>query len=907
MKKASLIFYLLIILFCSSVFSQGFLRRDNQDIVNGQNENVILRGIGLGGWMVQEGYMMKTEGFANPQWEIREKIVELIGEEDTDAYFDAWLTNFCQKVDIDSIAAWGFNSIRLPMHYNLYTLPIEDEPVAGENTWLEKGFELTDSLLAWCEANELYLILDLHAAPGGQGYNAAISDYDPSKPSLWESQQNRDKTVALWKRLAERYVDEPWIGGYDLINETNWNLPGNSLLRQLFIEITDSIRTVDTNHIIFIEGNGFANDFSGLTPPWDDNMAYSFHKYWSNNDQGSLGFVLPIRTTYNVPLWCGESGENSNAWHTEAIRLLEDNNIGWAWWPYKKIDEIDGPLDIERSESYQTLLDYWSGNGSQPSPTFAYNTMMELAENARLENCVYRKDYTDAMIRQVQTTATKPFKNHVITDVIFASDYDLGTQGYAYFDNDFGYTGGDFTAWNNGWAYRNDGVDVEVCDDDDENNNGYNVGFINEDEWINYTVTIEETGVYDLILRVASEATGRLHLELDGRPVTGTINVNNTGGWQNWDYVDASDIVLEEGQHQLKLYFGEGSFNLNYFIFWNYAPLSSVAFNSIAARSSVDGNQITASFNKQLQTPLPALPAGFSVSVNGNNRAIASYELDESGYQIVFTLAEEIIYGDEISLSYSGGGVTAVDNTNLVAFADLAIENRLPERISIPGIIEAEDFSFNQGFELETCTDTGGGQNLGYTDTGDYVEYLVTFPTGGTYSIDYRVASEDSQSRINLEIITNDSTWVLHSVTFPGTGGWQNWTTVNTSAHIPAGMHTLRITVLQPRFNLNWFNFDFVTALDDQEITVNDFHLWQNYPNPFNPATTIRFNLPQAEFTSLDIYNGLGQRIERLFNKKLNAGTHSYSFDASNLSSGLYFYRIQAGKFSSVKKMLLMK
>ena len=75
----------------------------------------------------------------------------------------------------------------------------------------------------------MYLILDLHAAPGGQGYNADISDYDDSKPSLWESKENRDKTVAFWKKIAERYKDEPWIGGYDLINETNWNLPGGTL------------------------------------------------------------------------------------------------------------------------------------------------------------------------------------------------------------------------------------------------------------------------------------------------------------------------------------------------------------------------------------------------------------------------------------------------------------------------------------------------------------------------------------------------------------------------------------------------------------------------------------------------------------------------------------------------------
>ena len=83
---------------------------------------------------------------------------------------------------------------------------------------------MIDELLNWCEQNQIYLILDMHAAPGGQGYDAAISDYDSSKPSLWESIYNRNKLIALWGKLAERYQNETWIGGYDLLNEPNWNL-----------------------------------------------------------------------------------------------------------------------------------------------------------------------------------------------------------------------------------------------------------------------------------------------------------------------------------------------------------------------------------------------------------------------------------------------------------------------------------------------------------------------------------------------------------------------------------------------------------------------------------------------------------------------------------------------------------
>ena len=304
----------LLLLITSFSMSGQFLKTKGKMIVDEQGQEVILRGLGLGGWMLQEGYMMQSSDVADTQHEFRNRLVELMGEEKTQDFYDSWLANYATKPDIDSLAKWGYNSVRLPMHYNLYTLPIEDEPVQGENTWLETGFEMTDDLLEWCKANNIYLILDLHAAPGGQGANAAISDYDPSKPSLWESEENKAKTVALWGKLAERYKDEPMIGGYDLINEVNWDLPGGVDLRDLYVRITDAIRAVDQKHIIYIEGNDWANNFTGLQPAWDSNMVYSFHKYWSYNDQGSIQWVLDLRDEENVPLWMGEGGENGNVW-----------------------------------------------------------------------------------------------------------------------------------------------------------------------------------------------------------------------------------------------------------------------------------------------------------------------------------------------------------------------------------------------------------------------------------------------------------------------------------------------------------------------------------------------------------------------------------------------------------------
>jgi len=173
-----------------NVHAQGFLKAQDKQIVNEKGENVLLRGIGLGGWMLQEGYMLGLNNKWQQQNQIRKHIEELIGKDRAQEFYDVWLANHTRKIDIDSLKAWGFNSVRLPMHYNLYTLPIEKEPVAGQQTWLDKGFAMTDSLLAWCKANKMYLILDLHAAPGGQGNDLNIADRDPAMPSLWENGRN---------------------------------------------------------------------------------------------------------------------------------------------------------------------------------------------------------------------------------------------------------------------------------------------------------------------------------------------------------------------------------------------------------------------------------------------------------------------------------------------------------------------------------------------------------------------------------------------------------------------------------------------------------------------------------------------------------------------------------------------
>jgi endoglucanase len=568
-NMSRILFIFLMLFICSSVFSQGFLQTKGKLIVNEKGEKVILRGMGLGGWMLQEGYMFRLGKFGQ-QYRIKEEIEKLIGTEKTVEIYQRWLKNHTQRIDIDSMAAWGFNSVRLPMHYNLYTLAVEDEPVVGENTWLEEGFAITDSLLNWCKVNNLYLILDLHAAPGGQGNDLAISDRDTNKPSLWESEANQKKTIALWRKLAERYADEQWIGAYDIINEPNWGFEDpkdfrgteekkNIPLRKLMVDITAAIREVDKKHIVIIEGNGFGNNYNGIMPLWDDNMVVSFHKYGNFNNKASIQGFLDLQDKHNMPLWLGETGENSNTWFTELISLIEEHDIGWAWWQLKKMG-VNNPLEIKMTPGYEKILNYWNDKGEKPSEKESYESLSEWVNNTKLENNIFHKDVIDAMFRQVSSTETLAFKQHIIINnsIINAVDYDLGRQGFAYFDKDtasYHYTPGVNTVGNRGRAYRNDGVDIKSDMD------GFHVFNIEEGEWLQYTISSGKKSNYKVKFRLASlEGKGLLSMVVNGEEIKQNINLLTTTVEDDWKEFELKAVPLKKGKNIIRVKAIEGGF-----------------------------------------------------------------------------------------------------------------------------------------------------------------------------------------------------------------------------------------------------------------------------------------------------------------------------------------------------------
>ena len=886
------IFFALFLLFNFS--NAQMLTTSGSQIIDDNNEEIILRGVGLGGWMLQEGYMMNSVGGADTQYQFRDNLIELVGAEETQIFYDNWLDNFVTETDIENLANQGYNSVRLAMHYNLFTLPIEDEPVQGENTWLNKGFDMVDNLLDWCETNEIYLILDLHAAPGGQGYDSGISDYNPDLPSLWESDFNKSKTVALWGQLADRYKDEPWIAGYDLINEVNWTL-GTYDLRNLYIQITDAIRAVDNNHIIFIEGNGFANDFTGLTPPWDNKLVYSFHKYWSYNNENSLDWVLGIRDQYNVPLWCGETGENSNTWYRDAFKLYEDNNIGWSSWPFKRIETIAALYSISSNPNYESIINYWKGEAPSPSVNDAISGLNQLTTDILSSNTLFFKDVVDAQLRLPQDSSLLPYSEHNVPGIIYLSDYDLGINGIAYNDDDFvnySLETDQFQSWNSGWEYRNDGVDIQ-SNNDSFNSNGYHIAYLNDGEWMKYTVNISETGFYDINIRYASpQAGGKIKLYSDDIDITELISIYNSGGWSNFVNGFYEGVYLEAGSHVLKLeIIGDDEFNLSSIEFLSSSQNIS-EFSPIGAHVLSDEKTIRLVLNHPIIEAQEISINDFNINIDDVSASIQSIELDSSNNRVILLeMTEFLNFQQNITVDHTGDVIYSIFENNLLSeFLDFPVTNNLPQREIIPGKIEAEDYYYQSGLSVEDTQDVFGGQNIGSTDSGDYSEYLVLIEQSGIYDLEIRYASSFQQGILQLEMIGNDSSESLGWFPIPITGDWQNWYTLSNEIELTEGAYTLKMTVLQPGFNINWFNFNF----SDQNLSINDVinqKIIDSYPNPTSGILHLNIS-GNNTIDSLAIFDLNGRKISE---REFTNSKSSQEINLSDFSNGMYIIRICSG------------
>lgn len=392
-----------LIIFCSLTSylqPKKFFSVKEKEIIDRDGNPILLKGINLGNWLVPEGYMFHFSKINSPQF-IYLFFNTLVGPEEANKFWEDFRRNYITRDDIRLIKSLGFNSVRIPFNYRLFITDYPFYELKGV------GYALLDSAINWCKQESLYVILDMHCAPGGQTGDNIDDSF--GYPFLFDSPLAQEHTAKIWKRLAEIYKDEEIIIGYDLLNEPIAHYFDvdrlKPLLEPLYKRITSAIREVDNNHLIFLGGAIWDSDFSIFNKPFDEKLVYTFHKYWTAPTEDVIKSYIDFRDKYNVPIWMGESGENTNEWIKDFRIVLEKHNIGWCFWPYKKLESERGVVSIKQPKDYELIknfaesfdLSYKYIRENRPDINKVREILKNFLENCKVQNCKLNEGYVKAL------------------------------------------------------------------------------------------------------------------------------------------------------------------------------------------------------------------------------------------------------------------------------------------------------------------------------------------------------------------------------------------------------------------------------------------------------------------------------------------------------------------------------
>ena len=400
--KSVFIFLYLIACSVQSIAQNQFIRTKGKEIVGTDGKPFQIKGTNLGNWLVPEGYMFKFKNVNSPRM-IDQVFRELLGPGETNEFWKKYLDNYITEADINFLKKIGVNSIRIPFNYRLFN---NEWYMGGSGD--ERAFHLLDRVINWCKKNQIYVLLDMHAAPGGQTGDNIDDGY--GYPFLFDDEESKQLVTDIWKKIATHYKNESIILGYDLLNEPIAHYFDsahfNPLLEPLYKRIVNAVRQIDPKHLIFLGGAQWDSNFAPFGPPFDKKLVYTFHKYWTSPTQNVIQPYVDFANKYQVPIYCGETGENTDEWVMSFRKLLDSNNIGWHFWPYKKIDNTRGFVQFDVPEFYDQVIAY----AETPKKNFEEirkarpkdidqirKALQGFLNNCRLEHCKPNVGYVEAL------------------------------------------------------------------------------------------------------------------------------------------------------------------------------------------------------------------------------------------------------------------------------------------------------------------------------------------------------------------------------------------------------------------------------------------------------------------------------------------------------------------------------
>ncbi|MBS4202184.1 chitobiase/beta-hexosaminidase C-terminal domain-containing protein [Bacillus sp. FJAT-49732] len=353
-----------------------FLKADGKKMRSdyGSGDEVLLRGTNAGGWLVMESWMSPTN--SPDQKTTIKTLTDRFGEKTAWELINLYQDNYWTGADFDNIKQDGMNVVRLPFSYF--------EMLNDDGSLKATAFERMDWFIEEAAKRELYVILDMHGAPGSQnGKDHSGDTTRPDKGSLFGNKENMDKTVFLWEQIAERYKDEKWLAGYDLLNE-----PGGATGIEQFDfydQLYKAVRAKDKNHMMFIEAIWEPYHLPKPDLYGWENVVYSYHFYgWDNIDSfpSQKRFTdskIPMvneMTNYNVPLLVGEFTlfNNLQSWDY-ALKVYEEQGWSFTTWSYKVTGDGSSwgmytgnpsKVNIQR-DSEEEIRSKWSQVGTDTS------------------------------------------------------------------------------------------------------------------------------------------------------------------------------------------------------------------------------------------------------------------------------------------------------------------------------------------------------------------------------------------------------------------------------------------------------------------------------------------------------------------------------------------------------------
>lgn len=352
--------------------SNDFLKVKGTQIrkAKGNGDVVYLRGTNAGGWLVQENWMNPTN--ASDQRTMMDTLANRFGTSTRDELVATYEDNYWTAQDFDNCAKMGMSVIRLPFTYmNL----CDDNGNLKSN-----AFSRLDWFVQNCSQRGMYVILDMHGAFGSQNGMDHSGEVNDGK-QLYYNQGNKDKTLNLWKKIAEHFKGNPAVAAYDILNEPGIKAAATySLHWDFYNEIYNAIRSKDSNHIIIMESCWDADNLPRPSQYGWKNVAYEYHYYpWNAQNSSSAqksyfsSKVSDIANhNYGVPTFVGEFTcfEQDNGWKSAMSTF---NSQGWHWttWSYKVTGNSSwgiynhNPEKVDiYNDSADTIRNKWSGVGT---------------------------------------------------------------------------------------------------------------------------------------------------------------------------------------------------------------------------------------------------------------------------------------------------------------------------------------------------------------------------------------------------------------------------------------------------------------------------------------------------------------------------------------------------------------